>query len=68
MTLQEKLKPLGIDFNSMTYLEKLSFLLQEMNREVNTIASKANDAGISQLVVRIKDEQEKMREQVENME
>lgn len=27
MTLQEKLKPLGIDFNSMTYLEKLSFLL-----------------------------------------
>lgn len=27
MTLQEKLKPLGIDFNNMTYLEKLSFLL-----------------------------------------
>ena len=48
--------------------KKLSFLLQEMNREVNTIASKANDAGISQLAVLIKGEQEKMREQVENME
>jgi uncharacterized protein (TIGR00255 family) len=48
--------------------KKLSFLLQEMNREANTIASKANDAGISQLVVLIKEEQEKMREQIENME
>ena len=48
--------------------KKLSFLLQEMNREANTIASKANDAEISQLAVLIKEEQEKMREQVENME
>jgi uncharacterized protein (TIGR00255 family) len=48
--------------------KKLSFLLQEMHREANTIASKANDAGISQLIVLIKEEQEKMREQVENME
>jgi len=47
---------------------KLSFLLQEMNRETNTIASKASDAGISQLVVRVKEELEKMREQAENME
>lgn len=48
--------------------KKLSFLLQEMNRETNTIASKANNAEISQLAVLIKEEQEKMREQVENME
>ena len=47
---------------------KLDFLLQEMNREVNTIASKANDAGISQEVVEIKGELEKVREQVQNIE
>jgi len=47
---------------------KLSFLLQEMNREANTITSKSMDASISQLVVQIKEELEKMREQVENME
>ena len=46
----------------------LTFLLQEMNREVNTIGSKINDAGISQLAVRVKEELEKMREQAENME
>ncbi len=48
--------------------KKLSFLLQEMNREANTITSKSMDANISQLVVHIKEELEKMREQVENME
>ncbi len=47
---------------------KLSFLLQEMNREANTIGSKIMDAAISQTVVRIKEELEKMREQAENME
>jgi len=47
---------------------KLSFLLQEMNRETNTIGSKIMDAEVSQLVVRIKEELEKMREQAENME
>jgi uncharacterized protein (TIGR00255 family) len=47
---------------------KLSFLLQEMNREANTIASKSSDAEISQIVVRIKEELEKIREQAENME
>ena len=47
---------------------KLDFLLQEINREVNTIASKANDAGISQEVVEIKGELEKVREQVQNIE
>jgi uncharacterized protein (TIGR00255 family) len=47
---------------------RMDFLLQEMNREVNTIGSKAGDAGISQLVVRLKEEIEKMREQVQNVE
>ncbi len=47
---------------------KLDFLLQEINREVNTIGSKANDAPSAQLVVEIKSELEKMREQVQNVE
>lgn len=47
---------------------KLDFLLQELNREVNTIGSKANDTEISNCVVAIKSEIEKVREQVQNVE
>ena len=47
---------------------KLNFLIQEMNREVNTIGSKANHAEIAHLVVDIKDELEKIREQLQNVE
>lgn len=47
---------------------KLDFLIQEMNREVNTIGSKANDLVITRNVVEIKSEIEKMREQVQNIE
>jgi uncharacterized protein (TIGR00255 family) len=47
---------------------KSDFLLQEMHREVNTIASKSNDAAISQQVVEIKSELERMREQIQNVE
>ena len=47
---------------------KLDFLLQEINREANTIASKANDSEISQNVVKIKSELEKIREQIQNIE
>jgi len=47
---------------------KLDFLLQEMNREANTMASKANHLPIQQLAVNIKTELEKMREQVQNIE
>jgi len=47
---------------------KLDFLMQEINREVNTIGSKANDAVITSLVVQMKAELEKMREQVQNIE
>ena len=47
---------------------KLNFLLQEMNREVNTIGSKANDVDIVNRVVVLKEEIEKIREQVQNVE
>ena len=47
---------------------KLSFLLQEMTREANTIGAKANHAYIAHLVVEIKEEVEKIREQVQNIE
>lgn len=47
---------------------KLDFLLQEMNREANTIGSKANDSELSRMVVELKAELEKIREQVQNIE
>jgi uncharacterized protein (TIGR00255 family) len=47
---------------------KLDFLLQEMNREVNTLGSKTEGAGVSEIVVSLKAELEKMREQVQNVE
>ena len=47
---------------------KLDFLMQELNRETNTIGSKANNARIARLVVEIKGELEKIREQVQNFE
>ena len=47
---------------------KLDFLIQEINREINTIGSKGNDAIISQKVVDLKAELEKIREQVQNVE
>ena len=47
---------------------RLDFLLQEINREVNTIGSKAADSSISQLAVEIKGELEKLREQIQNVE
>ena len=47
---------------------KLDFLLQEINRETNTIASKANDFSVANLVVEMKSELEKVREQIQNIE
>lgn len=47
---------------------RLDFLLQEMNRETNTIGSKANNAEIARLVVDVKSELEKIREQIQNLE
>lgn len=48
--------------------KRLGFLVQEMHREANTIGSKANDAEISEAAVAIKEEIERLREQVENVE
>ena len=47
---------------------KLDFLMQELNRETNTIGSKANNAEIARIVVNMKGELEKIREQVQNIE
>jgi len=47
--------------------KKLAFITQEIGREINTIGSKANDAGIQKLVVEMKDELEKIKEQILNV-
>ncbi len=47
---------------------KLNFLLQEMNREINTIGSKSNDFAIVEQVVEVKEELERIRDQVQNIE
>jgi uncharacterized protein (TIGR00255 family) len=48
--------------------KRLGFLVQEMHREANTIGSKANDASLAQVSVAIKEEIERLREQIENVE
>ena len=48
--------------------KKLDFIIQEMNRETNTIGSKSNDLKISHIVVEMKNEIEKIREQIQNIE
>jgi len=47
---------------------KLNFLVQEMNREANTIGSKSNDAAIAHMIIGLKEELEKIREQLQNIE
>lgn len=47
---------------------KLNFLIQEMNREINTIGSKSSDTSISHIVVAVKEELERIREQLQNIE
>ena len=47
---------------------KLDFILQELNREINTLGAKANDIKISRIVINIKSELERMREQAQNVE
>jgi uncharacterized protein (TIGR00255 family) len=59
LTLAESAEPCG---------RKLDFLLQEMNREVNTMGSKADGLRVSELIIAAKAELEKMREQVQNVE
>ena len=63
---------LGLFREALTLTEpvgrKLNFIVQEMNREINTIGSKANDSAMTEVVVKMKEELEKIREQVENVE
>lgn len=47
---------------------KLDFLVQEINREINTIGSKAQDLEVTKCVVNMKAEVEKIREQIQNIE
>jgi uncharacterized protein (TIGR00255 family) len=58
-TMLESNEPMG---------RKMDFLIQEVNRESNTIGSKCNDVTIAQVVIGLKAEVEKMREQVQNVE
>ena len=58
-TMLESEEPMG---------RKMDFLIQEVNREANTIGSKCNDVAIARVVVDLKAEVEKMREQVQNVE
>ncbi|MDP4153653.1 MAG: YicC/YloC family endoribonuclease [Bacillota bacterium] len=58
-TMMEENVPIG---------RKIDFLIQEMNREINTVGSKASDIAVSRLVVDVKAELEKIREQVQNIE
>jgi uncharacterized protein (TIGR00255 family) len=47
---------------------KLDFIVQEMNREANTIGSKGNDVEMARIVIDLKAEIEKIREQIQNIE
>ena len=47
--------------------KKLGFIAQEMGREINTLGSKSNDADMQKIVVRMKDELEKIKEQSANI-
>ncbi len=76
LAIDEELARLASHYQAfLSYLDSeepvgrpLDFLLQEFNRETNTIGSKAAHAGIARLVVRMKTELEKIREQVQNLE
>ncbi|NRA40229.1 MAG: DUF1732 domain-containing protein [Planctomycetes bacterium] len=65
--LDSHLQQLATLFSAEASGKKIEFLLQECGREVNTIGSKANDAGLSQLVVEAKSILEQMREQAANI-
>jgi len=67
--LKIHLKNFNVIINSKDIMgRKLDFLIQEINREANTIGSKSNDIEISSSVVELKSEIEKLREQVQNLE
>ena len=74
LSIAEEITRLGShieEFERITQIDepigrKLDFLLQEMNREINTIGAKANSLEISKIVVNIKSDLEKIREQIKN--
>lgn len=74
--INEELKRLSSHFSQFRHIigesipvgRKLDFLVQEMNREVNTIGSKANDSEIAKLVIEAKCTAERIREQIQNIE
>ncbi|MFA7636545.1 MAG: YicC/YloC family endoribonuclease [Monoglobales bacterium] len=67
--LKSHIKEFGeIIFSDGPCGRKFDFLMQEMNREINTIGSKCNNIEISKLVVEVKSELEKIREQIQNIE
>ena len=74
--ISEELARLGSHFSQFRNIvaenvpvgRKLDFLVQEMNREVNTIGSKASDGEIARLVIEAKSTVEKIREQIQNIE
>jgi uncharacterized protein (TIGR00255 family) len=67
--LKSHIGQIGVAFNADDAVgRKLDFIVQEINRETNTIASKANDFTIANIMVEIKSEIEKVREQVQNIE
>ena len=76
VAIDEELVRLGCHFEAFRSIfdsdepvgRKLDFLLQEINRETNTIGSKVSDAQIASIVVEVKSELEKIREQVQNIE
>lgn len=76
VAVNEEIVRLGSHFNEFYEIisknepagRKLDFLIQEINREVNTTGSKCNDIEIAKLVVELKGEIEKLREQVQNIE
>ena len=61
------LKEMDKILSQIEFGKKAEFLLQELNREINTISSKSNQAVISQSSVEIKSELEKIREQLQNI-
>ncbi|MGH7842653.1 MAG: endoribonuclease YicC domain-containing protein, partial [Candidatus Binataceae bacterium] len=74
--ISEEMTRLKVHLKAMTPLlgragavgKSVEFLLQELNREINTIGAKSQDARMSQIAVAMKGEIEKMREQVQNVE
>ena len=61
-------KGLVINNNNETIGKKLDFIIQEMNRETNTVGSKANNLEITNAVIDIKTQLEDVREQIQNIE